>query len=64
MLVSLLQDAELRLQVMHRQVEEVGLHADAVFTVDTVAGWVYRRRPVARKLVVVTGRLTVRNGDT
>ena len=42
----------------------VGLHAGAVFTVDTATVWVCRLRPVRRKLRMLTVRLTVRNGDT
>jgi len=45
------------------QTTPVGLHAVAVFTVDTAAVWVCRHRPVQRNLVVVTGRFTERNGD-
>jgi len=43
---------------------QLGLHAGAVFTVDTATVWVCRLRPVQRKSSMLTVRLTVRNGGT
>ena len=38
---------------------KIGLHAVAVFTVDTATVWVCRIRPVIRNMFTMTGRLTV-----
>ena len=40
----------------------LGLHAVAVFTVDTATVWVCRIRPVMRNMFTMMGRLAVQNG--